>query len=194
MVDRTQKQLEIILIRHGETAWNKEQRMQGHLDIEINAEGQRQAQALAACLAHEPLDAIFSSDMQRTQQTIAPLATTRGIVVQLDAQLRERCYGGFEGLRRPEIKSRFPHAYAALIERDVDARHPPGARIAETLNEFSKRCIEAFHSVIVKAKSHQRIAIITHQGKRIKYPQNSNQEPEQDIAHEATRRGVFSGC
>ncbi len=170
----TETVVEILVIRHGETDWNKEQRLQGHLDIALNAEGQRQAQALASWLAQESLDAIFSSDMQRTQQTAAPLAKVSGITVQLDAGLRERCYGALEGLRRPEIKSRFPSAYAALDQRDVDTRYPasapPDTRIAETLNEFFQRTTAALHRIVDLAKSqqpqqtHLRLAIITHGG------------------------------
>ena len=63
--------MELILIRHGETAWNAERRLQGHLDVALNATGLQQAQALAAALKSEKLDVIVCSDLQRAQQTAA---------------------------------------------------------------------------------------------------------------------------
>ncbi|MGS0741306.1 histidine phosphatase family protein [Glaciimonas sp. GG7] len=154
---------EIFLIRHGETDWNKEKRLQGHLDIALNVEGERQAQALSASLAQTPLDAVFSSDLQRARQTAAPLALANSLTLQIDLGLRERCYGVMEGLRRNEIAERFPLAFAALNTREPDVRYPPGINIAETLNEFSVRAIDAVQRILANTR-HRRIAIVSHGG------------------------------
>ena len=131
----------IILIRHGETAWNAERRLQGHIDIALNAEGQRQAEALAAAMAGEQLDAIVSSDLQRARQTAEALAAAMDMTVGTHQGLRERCYGGFEGLLYSEIEQRFPRQFAAWQARDIDAVMPPGARVAESFRQFYQRTI-----------------------------------------------------
>ncbi|AIY43665.1 hypothetical protein LT85_4507 [Collimonas arenae] len=154
---------QILLIRHGETDWNLERRLQGHLDIALNQVGERQAQALARCLDGVALDAIFSSDLQRAQQTAVPLAAARNLPLQLDAGLRERCYGALEGLRYPEAAERFPEAYAALMGRDVDFRYPAGVHVAETMREFYQRAVHALLAILASA-DRTRIAIVTHGG------------------------------
>ena len=129
----------ILLIRHGETAWNAERRLQGHLDIELNAEGKRQAEALAQALAGEQLDLIVASDLLRARQTAEALARPHGLAVSLDRGLRERCYGGFEGLLYAEIASRFPAEFAAWQGREVDAALPLGENQGETFRQFHHR-------------------------------------------------------
>ena len=104
---------EILLIRHGETDWNVDKRLQGHIDIALNAEGLRQAAALGAVLADEPLDAVFASDLQRARDTAQAVAAPQALPVQIAPTLRERCYGAFEGLRHVEIAQRYPQDYAA---------------------------------------------------------------------------------
>jgi probable phosphoglycerate mutase len=154
---------EILLIRHGETDWNTEKRLQGHLDIGLNAEGLRQAQALGLALLNEPLDAIYASDLQRAKHTAKAIATPRGMVVQTDVGLRERCYGAFEGLRHVDISERYPQEFAAWRAREMDARYPDGQNVAETLREFSTRVLHAIIGIASRA-NHKKIAIVTHGG------------------------------
>lgn len=154
---------EILLIRHGETDWNLERRLQGHLDIPLNPEGLRQAEALARHLDGVALDGIFSSDLQRAKQTALPLARRLGIDVTIERGLRERCYGALEGLRYPEAAERYPAAYAALMARDLDARFPAGVHVAETVREFSQRTVDTLLRLLTSA-SFGRIAVVTHGG------------------------------
>jgi probable phosphoglycerate mutase len=156
--------LEILLIRHGETDWNAERRLQGHLDIELNSEGVRQATLLAAALSCEQVDAIYASDLRRARQTAQALATDRNLTVQIEPDLRERCYGAFEGLRYVEIAERFPEAYEAMLARELDTRYPSGINIAETLREFSGRAIAALMHLLKKHHEHKKIAVVTHGG------------------------------
>jgi probable phosphoglycerate mutase len=153
----------IVLIRHGETAWNAERRLQGHIDISLNPEGRRQADALAAALAGEPLHAIVASDLQRALQTAEAVGAARGLPVQVDRALRERCFGGFEGLLYAEIEQRFPLEFAAWQARDIDAPMPAGARTAETFRQFYGRAVGAIQGW---AASHpgQTIALVAHGG------------------------------
>jgi probable phosphoglycerate mutase len=154
---------EILLIRHGETSWNAEKRLQGHLDIPLNAEGERQAAALGAALANEALDAIFSSDLQRALQTAQAVAGPQGKAVAIDAGLRERCFGAFEGLQYDEIEARYPEAYIAWRARDRHARYPSGKHVAETLDEFFKRVADTVDRLLRRG-DYRKVAVVTHGG------------------------------
>jgi probable phosphoglycerate mutase len=153
----------ILLIRHGETAWNAEKRLQGHLDIALNAEGERQAALLGAALAAERIDHIISSDLLRARQTAEAIARGRGAQVGSDPALRERCYGGFEGLLYSEIAARFPREFAAWQARDVDAVLPPGANRGESFRQFYARTTGA---IAAHAAAHpgKTIALVAHGG------------------------------
>jgi len=153
----------ILLIRHGETAWNAERRLQGHLDIPLNPEGERQARLLAAALAGEPLDVLVSSDLMRARQTAQAIADLRGMPLQITPGLRERCYGGFEGLLYSEIEARFPREFAAWQGRDVNAVLPPGANCGETFRAFFER---ATATILALGAAHagKTIALVAHGG------------------------------
>lgn len=154
---------EILLIRHGETPWNAVKRLQGHLDVALNAEGIRQAAALARALEGEALDAVYSSDLQRARQTAQAIAGPRGMEVRLDRGLRERCYGIFEGMLYSDIGSRYPEAYAAWKARDIDARMPAGVHVAETMREFSQRTVQTILRIAAEG-AQRRIAVVCHGG------------------------------
>ena len=111
----------ILLIRHGETPWNAERRLQGHIDIALNDTGLQQAAALGQALAGEPLAAVLSSDLQRARQTAQAVASLHDLPVQADPLLRERCYGAFEGLLYADIAAQYPHEYAQWQSRQIDA-------------------------------------------------------------------------
>lgn len=153
----------ILLIRHGETAWNAERRLQGHLDIPLNPEGERQARLLAAALAVEPLDVLVSSDLMRARQTAQAVADLRAMPLQIEPGLRERCYGGFEGLLYSEIEQRFPREFAAWQARDVDAVLPPGPHCGETFRAFYARTTGA---ILALGAAHpgKTIALVAHGG------------------------------
>jgi probable phosphoglycerate mutase len=153
----------IILIRHGETAWNAERRLQGHLDIPLNEEGERQARLLAGALASEALDLLVSSDLQRARQTAQAVATLRGMPLQIEPALRERCYGGFEGLLYSEIEQRFPAEFAAWQARDVDAVLPSGKNRGESFRQFYARATEAILG-LAQAHPGKTIAMVAHGG------------------------------
>ncbi len=157
---------EIILIRHGETAWNAERRLQGHIDIPLNAEGEQQARALGASLQHTPLAAIISSDLQRAQQTAQAVAAwhKRQIhAVQIDQDLRERCFGAFEGLQYDEVARRYPQAFALWQARDADALMPAGEREGETFRQFYTRSIAALGRWAARYRG-QSIVVVAHGG------------------------------
>jgi len=154
----------ILLIRHGETAWNAVRRLQGHTDIPLNDEGARQAAALAQALAAERVDVLVSSDLQRAMQTAQAVADQYdGLRVQTDEQLRERCYGVFEGMLYAEIERQYPAEYALWQARDIDAVMPPGEREAESFRQFYQRATDG---IADWAQRHpgRTIAIVAHGG------------------------------
>lgn len=153
----------ILLIRHGETAWNAVRRLQGHIDIALNDEGVRQAQALARALAEEPLAAIVSSDLQRAVQTAKAACAYHCLSVLQDAQLRERAYGVFEGMLYADIERQYPLEFAAWQSRDADAVMPHGDRIAESFRQFYQRCIAAITEWAERYPD-QTVAIVAHGG------------------------------
>lgn len=154
---------EILLIRHGETDWNVEKRLQGHIDIGLNDKGRWQAEALGKALANEALDAVYASDLQRALLTAQAIARAQGLTVQAERQLRERCYGALEGMSYQEINEAYPDVYAAWRSRDIHVRFPAGDSPAETLAEFSSRVVAAVIAIATKHPD-QKIALVTHGG------------------------------
>ncbi|MBI3228935.1 MAG: histidine phosphatase family protein [Burkholderiales bacterium] len=158
---------EIILIRHGETAWNVERRLQGHIDIALNEQGERQAHQLGHALRDEKLEAVISSDLLRARQTAQSIVSdnreARNLSMRLDKDLRERCFGGFEGLTYGELQKRYPVEYAAWKAREIDARLPDGMRKAENFGEFYLRVIQALGRWGARY-SGKTIAIVAHGG------------------------------
>jgi probable phosphoglycerate mutase len=154
---------QIVLIRHGETAWNAERRLQGHIDIALNAEGVRQADALAHALAGEHFDAVYASDLQRAHQTAQAVAGRQSMLVHTDPALRERCYGGFEGLLYAEIEQRFPLEFAAWQARDIDSVMPSGVRTAESFRQFYRRCVDGIAAIAARYPG-RKLALVAHGG------------------------------
>ena len=161
--------IELLLIRHGETEWNAERRLQGHSDIPLNQTGMHQATALGAALQHEKLDVIISSDLLRAQQTARAIGRFQDQDIITDPMWRERCYGGFESLLYSDIAARFPMEYAAWQAHDVDAHFPEGERKGETIRQFQHRIAGAVQKLFKLAAHSQsggtsKIAVVAHGG------------------------------
>jgi len=155
---------QILFIRHGETEWNRIKRIQGHIDIPLATSGVEQAQRLAARFAREgqegaPIDAIYSSDLLRAQQTAQPFADVLGLSLQLKQGLRERNYGAFQGHDSDEISLRFPDEYAQWQTRDPGFSPPEG----ESQRVFYHRVLHAIEP-IVAAHPNERVACVAHGG------------------------------
>lgn len=151
---------ELILIRHGETDWNRELRFQGQLDVALNATGLEQARRVAQRLASEGLHALFSSDLQRALQTAQALAdaTTVGEPVRV-AALREQGFGVVEGCTVAEIKARLPEAWDRWVQFDEHDRFEGG----ESLRELHDRVLGALQSLAARHAG-RRVAMVTHGG------------------------------
>ena len=122
----------LLLARHGETDWNRELRIQGSSDIELNDLGRRQAQSLAQELTDVDLDAVYASDLARARQTAEAVAATHALEVRFDARLRERSFGSWEGLTREDI-AELPDGSHHDGETDEEVR----ARVLEAINEIA---------------------------------------------------------
>jgi len=139
-------------------------RLQGHIDIPLNEEGERQAAALARALSAEKIDAVVSSDLRRAMQTAQAVAAQHaGIMLQTDAQLRERAYGVFEGMLYQDIQDEYPADFTLWQARDIDAVMPHGERMAESFRQFFDRVIGALLRVAAQHPG-QTVAVVAHGG------------------------------
>jgi len=131
----------IIAIRHGETAWNVDTRIQGHLDIPLNDTGLWQARQLARALAGEPLSAIYASDLQRAHTTARAIAEATGAPLVPEPALRERSFGELEGSTFAEIEAELPEQARRWRQRDPHFA-PEGG---ETLVQLRERIATTTH-------------------------------------------------
>ena len=138
----------LLLVRHGETDWNRELRIQGSSDTELNERGREQARELASELADVELDAVYSSDLRRARETAEIATAGRGLDIRLDRDLRERFFGSWEGLTRFEVAERFP-----------DLEHHDG----ETDQQVRERVLAAVHR-IVAAHPGEEVLVVSHGG------------------------------
>jgi len=149
----------LCLVRHGETAWNAEGRVQGQTDVPLNELGRAQARAVATALAGERFDAIYSSDLVRVRETAAPAAERLGLPVALDPQLRERHYGIFERYTYAEVRDRFPAEYARFRDKDPAFDFVSG----EALKAFERRAL-ACVAGLVERHAGRSLLVFTHGG------------------------------
>jgi 2,3-bisphosphoglycerate-dependent phosphoglycerate mutase len=148
-----------IVVRHGQTRWNVEKRVQGQEDSPLTAEGLAQAEAIGERLAREHFHVLVSSDLGRAMQTAEPIARRSGLPILRDARLRERHFGEGEGLYYDEIDRRWPDAFSRVRETDPDAMIPGG----ETRRQFHDRVHRAFEA-LVREHEGRRVAVVTHGG------------------------------
>ncbi len=151
---------ELILIRHGETDWNRRKCFQGQIDVPLNAFGLAQAERLAQRLSGERVDAIVCSDLARARQTAAPAAALLGLKPSYSAEFREQAFGVLEGLTIDDIRQRHPTEFELWSRHDPDYELPGGA---ESQRRFHTRVMDAVHAL---AWQHQgrRLVVVTHGG------------------------------
>jgi probable phosphoglycerate mutase len=132
-----------IVVRHGETAWNAQTRIQGHLDSPLNEEGMAQALLLAERLAPERFDYFYCSDLGRALQTAQPLADRTGKQPMPERELRERGLGVFQGLTPVECQRAYPEDYRRFHSRDPDHAMSGG----ESVRELNRRVAALFETL-----------------------------------------------
>lgn len=148
---------EIIIIRHGETEWNKTGRFQGHSDVPLSAEGRAQAEALGRYLALNHVDAIYASDLIRAMETAAPLAARFGLTVTPDPLLRELNFGAWEGRSFNDVNAEHSDAMKQFYNDPEHADIPE----SEPFPVFQKRVAGRVRE-IVRAHQGKRIVIVSH--------------------------------
>ncbi len=149
----------ILAIRHGETDWNLDTRIQGHTDIPLNAMGRWQAKQLALALTHEKIDVIYSSDLSRAFETARALGRVQHQRVIAVPTLRERHFGGFQGRHFKDIEVELPEQAERWRKRDPEFC-PEGG---ESLLTFYERCVGAAQQ-LAHAHPGQTVALVAHGG------------------------------
>jgi broad specificity phosphatase PhoE len=134
----------LLLVRHGETDWNADGRLQGHTDRPLSDFGRRQARRLAEELENERLDAIYSSDLSRARETAEIVGERLALSVDLDPGLREKDWGNWEGL--------------TAVERDrVEF-------VGESTEAHQERILDALRRIAERHPGDGRVLVVTHGG------------------------------
>jgi probable phosphoglycerate mutase len=154
----------IIVVRHGETEWNKAGRQQGHLDSPLTALGIRQAEALAAGLRQRRIDAFYCSDLGRAVQTAAIISHAVARPFETDPALRERNLGILQGLTKEEFAQRFPHEAARFEDNHPEYALPDG----ESARQLYTRCVECAERIAGRHDG-QTVLIVAHSGVLVCY-------------------------
>jgi probable phosphoglycerate mutase len=168
----------IVLVRHGETDWNRDNRFQGRADPSLNDVGRSQARELAAQLAGEPVAALYSSPLRRAHETARILGESLALEVRTSAALMEVDVGSWSGLTRTEIEVRFPAGY----RRWLDYGH--GWDGGETYDELGARVVASLLD-IASAHPGERVLAVTHGG-----PIRSALAAAQGVPFDEARRSI----
>lgn len=151
--------MRLYVTRHGQTIWNQEHRYQGQGDSPLTGEGERQAQLFGDRLATVPLDAAYSSDQQRAWCTAEIAVAGRPLSVTRDPCWRERAYGEWEGMTRPEIAARYPEQWRQHFE-DRAGSKPPGG---ESLRAVQQRIVAGL-ATLRERHAGENVLLVTHGG------------------------------
>jgi probable phosphoglycerate mutase len=151
----------ICFARHGETDWNAERRMQGHIDIPLNSNGQAQAKLLAQSLQHagHTFDHLYSSDLERATDTAKQVSSALGLSITINPIFRERHVGVLQGLRLDEAPHTVPEVWQAHLARNIE--HDLGG--GESIKQFHARAQQAL-AMLVAAHPGQTILVVSHGG------------------------------
>jgi len=148
---------EVLVIRHGETAWNREEVFRGRADVPLSERGHKQAQLLAEALGNAGIEAVYSSPLVRATATAAPLAELLGLQVVAEGRLIDMSFGEWEGRARTELEQAEPQLYRMWHEAPKQFRAPGG----ECLSEVLARAWPTFEGIAQRHNS-GRAAIISH--------------------------------
>lgn len=156
---QTVEQTRLILVRHGQTEWNRIRRVQGHTDISLDEVGREQAERVANRLAEEPVAAVYASDLKRAHETAQRIAAKRGLRVETSPLFREANYGLWEGMTVTEIEAQYPEAYRLWREDSLRNRAPEG----ETLEELQQRALAGVAEILI-AHGGEAVVVVAHGG------------------------------
>jgi 2,3-bisphosphoglycerate-dependent phosphoglycerate mutase len=148
---------ELLLVRHGETDWNRDQRFQGHADPPLNERGREQARTIAEELARERLDAVYASDLARARETAEIVAARLGVPVTVEPALREIDVGEWQGLTWAEIDERDPQARRRWDEQGH------GWERGESYEQLTERVVAALRRIAADHPG-ERVLVVGHGG------------------------------
>jgi broad specificity phosphatase PhoE len=151
----------LYLIRHGETDWNRNQRVMGQLDIPLNKTGKAQAVRTAEFLASESLSAIYASDSSRAWETALHISEKQKLTPIRTPELRELMYGRWEGLTREEVIEKFPEEYAERLNNPFEFCPTGGESRRQLFERASKKLDEIFAR---HKNKKEKIALVSHGG------------------------------
>ncbi|MDP2943007.1 MAG: histidine phosphatase family protein [Candidatus Omnitrophota bacterium] len=151
--------MNIFLVRHGESVWNREQRIQGREDPGLSEKGQRQAKALARRLKKENVEIIYTSGLKRCVQTARMIAKETGASMKVSSGIEEIILGDWQGRTVEEVKKIYPKVYEAWLKAPSRANIPGW----EGIRRFTKRVDSAFKSIL-NNNSASCICVVTHLG------------------------------
>lgn len=149
--------MRLYLVRHGETSWLREGRLQGHADVPLNEAGHAQSREAALLLKELGVDRVLVSSMRRAQETASWIGQTCALAVEEDTRLNEIFFGHWEGMRADELERKFPECYDQWI-RLSDSFCPPEG---ESIGRVRSRILSFFHDV---ATTSGRVVAVTHGG------------------------------
>lgn len=140
------KEMEIIFVRHGETRWNREERVQGVSDIELSEEGRKQARKLATALKNRTISAIYSSPLSRALETARIINVHHGLPIQIREELMEMNQGLFEGVSFRELMVKEREFLSRWIKDPASVTMPQG----ESLWEVQRRAWTVMEEIMAK--------------------------------------------
>jgi len=151
----------LILVRHGETMWNAEGRIQGHKNSPLSPLGNEQALAVRSRLKGIKAAAIYSSDLTRTQETIRPFAEFSNLPITTRFDLREKCFGEWEGMTPADVEEKFPGEWARFRSHyDLDFHIPGG----ETWHDVQARIVGACRDILSRHEPDDTVIVVGHGG------------------------------
>lgn len=149
----------IIIVRHGESSGNLEQRVRGRTEFPLNENGLAQARAAAAALKNEKLECVYSSPLQRALVTASVIAESGGFPVRTDERFNNMNYGAWEGQRKDELERDFPNEWRIWVTRPEELKLPG----AESFDDARDRSVAALNE-LVKKHAGKAFAIVSHRG------------------------------
>ena len=147
----------VILVRHGETEWNRREIFRGRADVELNQRGREQAKALGAALEGRSIDAVYSSPLSRAVETAEAIAEPHGISVEIEDGFVDFDYGAWQGLPHEEVRQRYPRMYQDWVERPHTVRMGGG----ESLRMVRRRAMETLMRIVDRHQD-DTVVIVAH--------------------------------
>jgi broad specificity phosphatase PhoE len=148
----------IVLVRHGQTVWNRENRFRGQSDVELDEHGLRQAEATGRYVAARwPVVAVYASPLRRTMQTAEAVAHAQGLTTQPSQGLLDISFGEWQGQQAGEVAQRYPDLYRAWLEAPHTVRFPAG----ESLDDVRSRVVAALDELVARHPG-QTVALVSH--------------------------------